>query len=408
MTPLDFLEQLWRYKPEDHYILIWSLPDKRSRWFREIPAAAEFVAGVNGRDVYVGVGLSKQDRGPARRCLSEEISGLAGFWSDLDLRSDAHSKKALPSSIEDALTVIPGGMPPTIVVATGNGAHAWWLFQEPLIFDTSEERDAAARVAARWSTMLRLNAAARGWAYDRLSDLARVLRIPGTLNHKEPAQPKPVVVHTVSDRRYNLSDFEQLLDAAAVPDLDAQARAAREWIERFQDTPLTINMNAQVPRDLLDGWIAQDLRFRNTWFRQRHDLKDQSQSGYDLALADFGVEAGITPQQIVDLIIHHRAMHHQKQRTRLDYFERTLARAAERNDGAATLPPLPETPAEAPPAPEAPPSNGGAANSEEPSPDRPEPAVDPLAAKAALCEYISEVLGVRILRIVKITGKEPT
>ena len=80
MTPRDFLQQLWQYKPEDHYILIWSLPDKRSRWFREIPAAAEFIANANGRDVYVGVGLSKHDHGPIRRCLSDEISGLTGFW----------------------------------------------------------------------------------------------------------------------------------------------------------------------------------------------------------------------------------------------------------------------------------------------------------------------------------------
>lgn len=407
MTPLDFLQQLWQEKPEDHYILIWSLPDKRSRWFREIAAAAEFIANANGRDVYVGVGLSEHDHGPARRCVSDEISGLAGFWSDLDLHSEAHSKKALPSSIEDALTVIPRGMPPTIVIATGNGAHAWWLFKEPLVFETSKERDDAARLAARWNTLLRLNAAARGWAFDRLSDLARVLRIPGTLNHKEPAHPKQVVIHTESDRRYNLSDFEQLLDDAAVPDPDAQTLAAQKWTEQFQDSPLVINLSAQVPQELLDGWMAQDLRFRNTWFRQRHDLKDQSQSGYDLALADFGAEAGLAPQQIVDLIIHHRTLHHQKHRTRQDYFERTLARAAERNDGAATLPPFPKEPAAAPPPPEASGSDQCRVAPEEP-PVTPESPMDPLASKAALCEYISEVLGVRILRIVKITGKEPT
>lgn len=34
--------------------------------------------------------------------------------------------------------------------------------------------------------------------------------------------------------------------------------------------------------------------------------------------------------------------------------------------------------------------------------------MDPMAAKAAMCDYISGVLGVRILRIVKVTGKEPT
>ena len=46
--------------------------------------------------MYVGVGLAGKDHGPTHRCVSEEITGLAGMWSDLDLLSDAHSKKALP------------------------------------------------------------------------------------------------------------------------------------------------------------------------------------------------------------------------------------------------------------------------------------------------------------------------
>ena len=59
MTPLEFLGQLWQYKPEDQYILIWTLPDKRSRWFTGVPEAAQYVASIGGsRDVYVGVGLS--------------------------------------------------------------------------------------------------------------------------------------------------------------------------------------------------------------------------------------------------------------------------------------------------------------------------------------------------------------
>lgn len=405
MTPHDFLRELWQDKPDDHFILIWSLPDKRSRWFREIPAAAEFVADADGRDVYVGVGLSNRDCGPSRRCLSNEVSGLAGFWADLDLRSSAHSKLALPGSIEEALTVVPASTPPTFVVATGNGAHAWWLFKEPLIFENNAERDAAARLATRWNTMLRLNAAARGWALDRLSDLARVLRIPGTLNRKEPQNPKPVVIHAQSDRRYSLADFEKLLDSAGVPNPDAHSSAIEKWTEQFQDTPLVVNLNAQVPQELLEGWMAQDLRFRNTWFRQRHDLKDQSQSGYDLALADFGIEAGLAPQQIVELIIHHRNVHRQKQRTRQDYFERTIAKAAARTEGSATLPPAPV--AMPPPASGLPLPLSAEADPVESS-DEITPGVDPLAAKATLCEYISEVLGIRILRIIKVTGKEPT
>ena len=407
--PRWFIHELFDGKPEELYLLLWTLADKRSRWFRDIDAAASAAEALAAQDVYVGVGLSPRDYGPAQRCPSEEIAGIVGLWADLDLRSEAHARKALPATIQDALTIIPELLPPTLVVATGNGAHAWWLFKEPYIFDNHDERKDAARLIARWQTLLRLNAAARGWAFDRLADLARVLRIPGTVNAKDPTNPKPVTLFSHTGRRYNPSDFEDWLEEAAVPDPATEEQAARDWAERFKDKPIVVDLKAELPEDLINRLLDADLRFRRTWFRQRHDLKDQSQSGYDMALADFGMDAGLSDQQIVDLIIQHRRTHRQKARTRADYYERTLAKAAQRARAIEALPPTSLPTATAPVAAIAPEAASGDKPAEAPSArQEPQPSVDPLVAKAALCEYISRVLGVRILRIVKITGKEPT
>jgi hypothetical protein len=403
VTPGDFLQMLWQYKPEDSYLLLWTWPNKRSHWFRDIAKAGEFAANANGHDIYVGVGLSKADHGLAHRCTSDEVTGITGMWTDLDLKSETH-KKPLPGTIPDALTILPASMPPSVLVSTGNGAHPWWLFKEPYMFDSAEDRNRVVRVSARWHTLLRLRAAAKGWAYDRLSDLARVLRIPGTLNHKDPTNPKQVTVLSVTDRRYNLSDFEEFLDEAGIPDPEVEERARREWAERFADKPLVVDTAARIPEDLLNAWMREDMRFQNTWLRQRHDLKDQSNSGYDLALACFGVDAGLAEQQIVDLIVHHRAHQGRPQRSRLDYFQRTIAKAAQRTGGAPVL---------LPPVPLAAPAPQGAAskdtNGETSSPpDSPEPPKNSPDPKAVLCDAISQALGVEILRLVKFTGKEPT
>jgi hypothetical protein len=232
------------------------------------------------------------------------------------------------------------------------------------------------------------------------------LRIPGTRNLKDPANPKDVVVHSFTDRQYNPSDFTQYLDDAAIPDAQAQENAAREWAERFADKPLLINTDARIPQEMLDGWMAADMRFKNTWLRQRHDLRDQSQSGYDLALAYFGTEAGLNEQQIVNLIIHHRSQSGQKHRTRLDYFQRTIATAFRRNPGVNAPAALPDVPSPgattgnpAPPGAQGAPKEAGAGNGASP---------DPATKRALLCLRISEILGVRVCRIVKFTGKEPT
>ena len=327
MTPFDFLNLLWQHKPVELYILLWSLQDKRSHWFQDVGKAAEFAEGA-GRiaDVYTGVGLSGADHGPSRRCTSDQVSGIAGIGADLDLQSEAHNKP-LPATIPQALTILPALMPPSLVIDTGNGVHPWWLLKEPQVFTSEEERKDAARLVARWHTMLGRNAAARGWSYDRLSDLARVLRIPGTLNHKDPKHPKEVKLLWAADRRYNLSDFEEFLDQEGIPDTEAQATAARDWAVRFDNKPLVIDLNRRISQDRIDGWIREDMRFENTWNRHRHDLKDQSNSGYDLALACFGAVAGLSEQDIVTLIVHNRNVHAKSQRTRVDYYQRTIAKA---------------------------------------------------------------------------------
>lgn len=411
MTPADFLNLLWQFKPEELYVLLWTLQGKRSHWYRNLAVAAEFVRGAAGQDVYVGVGLSPRDYGQEHRCPSTEIAGIAGFWADLDLRSDAHTKSALPGTIPDALTIIPASMPPTIVIASGNGAHVWWIFKEPYIFDGEEDRQIVASQVSRWHTLLRLNASSRGWVYDRLSDLARLLRIPGTQNLKDPANPKDVTVHSFTDRRYNLCDFEEYLDTAAIPDPQAEEKAAREWAERFADKPLVIDTSVRIPQEMLDRWMAADARFRNTWLRQRHDLKDQTQSGYDLALADFGVCAGLTEQQIVELICHHRALYTQKPRTRVDYYQRTIGKAAQLKSDPMAILTAPFSCARGVGG--TPPTNTNGAQQGAPvapqdmgSPNGATP--DPATVKALLCQRISDVLGVRVCRIVKFTGKEPT
>jgi hypothetical protein len=415
MTTREFLEALWQYKPEDQYMLIWTGQDKRSRWFLDVMEAADYVASdaYRGKCVFVGIGSSKTDNGPVRRCTSEEIASLCAVWADLDLKGEAHKGKALPGTVEDALSVLPKDMPPTITVSTGNGVHAWWVFKEPLTFDTGEERNDAVRVLNRWHTLIRLRCGARGWAYDRLSDLARVARVPGTLNMKDPANPKPVTIIASTDRRYELSDFEEYADDAGIPDEEARERAAREWSERFKDKPIVINHAARIPQEMLDAWMdpansdeTPALRFRHTWNRQRHDLKDQSQSGYDLALADFGVMADLSDQQIVDLICHHRFLHGKKQRTREDYFQRTLAKAWDRNPDA---PALAATDSQQKPAP-ADTQEGAPASAQEDAPATPEKEMSEQDAKALLCVKISEAIGIPIpiTRLVRVTGKDPS
>jgi hypothetical protein len=319
--------------------------------------------------------------------------GLAGFWADFDLRSEAHSKKPLPATPEEAVTVIPTEFPPTMIVSTGNGVHAWWLFTQPWIFADDQDRKSAEELSYRFQTLLMHSSNQRGWAFDRLGDLARVLRIPGTTNAKDPNNPKDVEIYSVEGRRYEPSEFRGYLDSLAIPDAAGEEHAAKTTADYFTNQQLVISFDATIPDDKLAQWKDQDLRFQNTWARQRHDLHDQSPSGYDMALANFGVDAGLTDQEIVNLIIHHRRLHGESPRRRVDYFQRTISKARNAAGPKVSFGSTIEPP----------PSDG-------PSSDttcKPDAATAEMTRKAMLCQQISQLLDARLHCIVKVTGKDP-
>jgi len=362
------------------------------------------VKSLTGQDIYVGVGLCSEDRGLHQRCLSVDAAGIVGVAVDIDIKSQAHPKTNLPTTVEQALSILPPDFAPTFVILTGNGVQVWWLFREPWIFEGENERRAAARVAYRWHSMLRDRASQPGWTYDRLADLARVLRVPGTRNCKDPSTPKPVVIHSQSDNRYNPAEVVEYLDQVGIPDQDTEEKTRKDWSERFRQNPLKIDLADRVDEDRLKAWSESDARFKATWFRQRYDLADQTQSGYDMALADFGVGVGLSDQEIVDLIVRHRAMHRQQQRTKAYYFELTISKAratvssksdpnsSQKSTGAAS-------------------SGSEKAGSETAEPRYLGPSQRAPGKsdreKIQLCKILSAALGVEILRIVKVSGDNP-
>lgn len=87
-------------------------------------------------------------------------------------------------------------VPPSYVVWTGGGYHVYWIFDEPFITTTEEARSAIARDLRSWVSYIGSDAAA--------SDLNRVLRVPGTYNHKYDPPIHTGFAVFEPDRKYSL------------------------------------------------------------------------------------------------------------------------------------------------------------------------------------------------------------
>jgi hypothetical protein len=312
------------------YVLIWTLQNKRSKFFNDITKVGDYVDSVKDQnDVYFGVGLSDKDYGATNRCLNENVAGIGGLWVDIDVKGPHHKKQNLPPTTEAAIELVHGfgqDMYPTAVVHSGNGIQAWWAFKEPWIFEGPEDRAAAMRLAKLFIYTFKMKARQKGWDVDSVIDLARVLRVPFTMNHK--SNPPRAVGLEVDDRRlrYDPSEFEPfLIDESQIPN-----NTRRTYTGSGDDDgeyEFILNEHSTPPFDKFEALGEIEPKFLQSWNRTRRDMQDQSASSYDLSLASFAALARWTDQEIVDLLIASRRKHGDDLKLRNDYYARTIKRA---------------------------------------------------------------------------------
>jgi len=375
----QFLRTLFSEKPDSEYILIWTLKGKRSAWFSDIDKAVAHVIKAKG-DVYVGVGTSPKSMGPAKRCPASQISTFPGLFADIDVAGPAHKSPRLPKSRGQAMAIVEAlGVPPSIIVNSGHGIQAWWLFKEPWTFDDADERRRAQTLSRAWVRALSREAEAMGAGIDiSVNDLARVLRIPGTTNCK--LDPVPVTLVRESAVRSDPSDLEELVDWAIEQD-DGRGKPGQHV--ESDDDELILDSGANPPFMKHDVSLENSDKYAATWARTRKDLKDLSASGYDMALACLCAIHGYTDQEIADTLIACRRKHSDDLKLRVDYYRSTINRAKKfikQRDAQDRL------------------------EEESGKDDGPVPDDD----KPSLLETLSDVLGIRVTRIVKFLSDPPT
>lgn len=167
----------------------------------DFEAAIEFAVGVvDTHDVYVGA--LARDRASGGK---DAVGSAQVLWVDCD-------------SAEASEAVADFEIEPSMVVASGTqgNCHVYWFLDEPVSGEQAENLNH--RLALR----LRGDVACR--------DLARILRVPGTLNHKF-SPPNPVTSKSSSGSYYPVSAFESVLEELPDEGTKLTVRSARESSE---------------------------------------------------------------------------------------------------------------------------------------------------------------------------------
>lgn len=292
-------------------------------------AVAHTLSLADSHDVYVGLG-ALGERPESGRGSAEQVAFVPGFFADLDIDHAAHGNaKIKPADIEEALDVVIATQQlPSVINHSGHGLHAFWLLKEaPLLHDGSARSEMRSSMK-RWGDWVLQCGKQRGYEFDVGSDLARVVRIPGTLNHKQPDVPVPVTT-ILPEAPCAAVDYccpGDLLDVIHLdtpPSVTLRRGTARVDLDDEPRKPEGLRW-----RSLLDD--ARDAH-NGVKFRRLYDDGDftrfPSQSEADFELCRMLAFWTDNNPQAIDYYFRESALCRDKWLDRRDYRQNTIARA---------------------------------------------------------------------------------
>ena len=213
MDSVQFLQTIFEYA-ETGYTQIFLLPSATANAvpvtdFSLVPG---LIAAGTGQDIYFSPGISATPKNG--KLSTDDVIGIPALWVDIDIaHPEAHAKQNLPGTVQEAMSLLPDTLPPSIIVHSGYGLHVYWLFRECWYFDTLEEKQQAQELLERLQLYIRQQAQEHKWHLDATKNIDRVMRLPRTENVKLPQQPVMSQVIESSDIRFNPSDIEEILPA---------------------------------------------------------------------------------------------------------------------------------------------------------------------------------------------------
>jgi hypothetical protein len=299
-------------------LLIWTNPGKRSMWFDSIKPIKDAVESLSDVNVYLGCGLSPEGYGIRRRCPKNKIMAIPGFWADIDAAGEGHAaNKTYPESKDQGLNLLAEFEDtPTLVVDSGNGLQAWWLFEDPWVFEGPEQLAHAQKLSSRFGSRLSGHFKEHGFDIDSVFDLSRVLRLPGTLNVK--GDPKPVSIVMFDGPRYHDAEMLAAYDEVVKTPIGKVAFEPNK--ESYQKE------SKELPRERMSLLFDVDPTVREAWSGGPVSLRDKSDSGRDMSISVKAVMAGWSHSELEQFLRTGRTVRGAKEKPQ-QYFDRTIEKA---------------------------------------------------------------------------------
>lgn len=191
------------------------------------------VANTGGNsDVWFGINPVSTS-GTRGRGTAKDVARLAALYADVDVKPGACANLETAHAVVADLSAVLGQRPGA-VIHSGHGLQPIW----PVDRESAEalSNPESQKLARRFGRLIADIARKRGLALDNVSDLARVLRVPGTQNVKDPDNPVPAWCKADTGTALTVEDIAQALDNHGLIEIQSDAAftgavisAPEEW-----------------------------------------------------------------------------------------------------------------------------------------------------------------------------------
>lgn len=202
VSPLSFLKTI---VPETGVFCLNTIKDKvpHQTYYDSIDLAKDTImtAMNNGRDVYYAM-ASFTNNGSRKQ---DNVALVKSYWIDLDCGGDAHYQ-----TLEDGLDAIHRfientKLPKPSIVCSGYGYHIYWALTTPVTRDLWDI-NTVRLIALADEAGLQIKDPGCS------TDIARILRVPNTINFKNQEQKKTFIVQLGDQTHFE--QFTELVDEA--------------------------------------------------------------------------------------------------------------------------------------------------------------------------------------------------
>lgn len=264
------------------------------------------------RDVWYSVNPIELPPGYYGRGAAAHVTRCVALYADIDVKAGGVADAEVANVVAMDIAAVLGRQP-VGVVASGHGGHPYWALDrdDPAWrLDSHAKRAAAIAVYRRFQRMCAGVATGRGGSVDNVGDLCRILRVPGTYNRKDPANPIPVflVPHPYGEGRpLTFAAVTKALDANEVPEFPEDCEILGAVISEPAEWEFGELTDAYVTK-MIDGWRTDIPRggvSRHNWMvSQATRLADARRLGR-ITEEDHAEAVGVLRDAFHRLLTHH-------------------------------------------------------------------------------------------------------